>query len=562
MPQAPTRGSPSQPTARSDRASGDSRGRRPGLLAKPIESSLVIYCIRVVSTVPDSLARAGHPAPGKLPDLRSEPCAALRRRAAPIELPRVVMRGALAVALSGLLLALLLGLWRARDDMRHELDGAVRLADAMALLAERTGGAPRSRDELLAALQALQAGGGLRHLHLQLRDTEGRALLQSAVEPEPHAALAWLLALNRRVFPPPAPEAVSWPLARPGGEVWQLQLQASPEAEQREALERLIELLGLLAVGSVVMLAVMYWNVRRSFKPLRPLLGAIARIERQELAPLRDLPAMPIGELDAIARALRHLAGALGEAEDARRHLSGQLLTLQEDERSRLARELHDELGQHLTALRVDAAWLQRRLAGQAELATVAAGMGAQCERVQHEVRALLTRLRPLDALDAAHSTQGHQGGESVARLQALLQTLVHAWTKSPGQATRYALVFDDDGIEADATLPRALVLAVYRISQEALTNVARHAHASEARLQVCVRRVGDGGELQWTVQDDGRGLDDAAAWQRGNGLAGLKERIWAAGGDLEWGAADAWPERATPGLRLHARLPFAVVAG
>ena len=534
---------------------------------------LVVRCILVVSTIPDSPASAAPSLSGKLPDLRGGPDGE-RRGAAPIELPRVVMRGALAVAAGALLLALLLGLWRAREDMRHELGAALRLADAMALLAERTAAASHPREELLAALQALQADGGLRHLHLQLRDAGGRALLADPSEPEPGAPMSWLVALSRSVFPPPARAAVSWPLLRPGGEVWQLQLQASPEAEQREALGELLELLGLLALGSAAMLAVMHWHVRRAFKPLRALLGAIECAERRDLAPLRDLPAMPIGELDAIARALRHLAGALEQAEAARRHLSGQLLTLQEDERSRLARELHDEFGQHLTALRVDAAWLQRRLAGQAELAAVAAGMGAQCEHVQQGVRDLLTRLRPLGAAEGVADVRRMQVDhavchddrdaepprESVARLQSLLETLVRAWQQSPGQSTRYALRFQVEGMGAEAGLPRALVLAVYRISQEALTNVARHASAGHALLEVHVRAsgpAGEPGELQWSVQDDGRGLGGATAWQRGNGLAGLKERVWAVGGELEWGDAIAWPAQEGPGLHLHARMPL-----
>ena len=508
----------------------------------------------------DLTGRADAREPGILPDAgpwatpgRSGIFPDLREGPAPIELPRVVMRGALAVALGGLVLALVLGLWRARGDMRDELDGAVAMARAMALLAEQGSVAP-PRDTLLDALQAIRADGGLRHLRLQLLDAGGRPLLDEADDPPAPAPLAWLIALNRLVFTPPPPQVVSWPLPRPDGEVWTLQLQASPSSEQREALETLLELLGLLAVASGVMLAVMAWRVRRSFRPLRPLLDAIARVERQELSPLKSLPAMPIGELEAIAGALRHLAAALEQAEGARRALSRQVLTLQEEERGRLARELHDELGQHLTALRVDAAWLQRRLADAGpEIASVAAGMGAQCERLQQEVRALLTRLRPpghATALDEA-------GGETVERLQALLANLVQAWAHSPGSRTRFLLDFAHDGIDAAQRLPGELVLTVYRISQEALTNVARHAEAGAAGLTVRIEAGPGGGVLHWRVEDDGRGLDHPAAWRRGNGLAGVKERIWAAGGDLDWGPADAAAAR--PGLRLQARLAFAI---
>jgi two-component system sensor histidine kinase UhpB len=87
--------------------------------------------------------------------------------------------------------------------------------------------------------------------------------------------------------------------------------------------------------------------------------------------------------------------------------------------------------------------------------------------------------------------------------------------------------------------LPRELALAVYRISQEALTNVARHAQATRAVLQLTLQRRADGDLLLWQVSDDGRGLGEfAIALQRGNGLAGIRQRVWALGADLECDAA------------------------
>ena len=128
---------------------------------------------------------------------------------------------------------------------------------------------------------------------------------------------------------------------------------------------------------------------------------------------------MPVRELEAVAALLRHLAGALDAAQARRRLLSQQLLSLQEDERARLARGLHDEFGQRLTALRVDAAWLSRRLAGQAEAAPVIAGMAAQCKQIQHDIRSWLTRLQPFGPAEPAPP-----GGDAGAGAQTLTQTL------------------------------------------------------------------------------------------------------------------------------------------
>jgi two-component system sensor histidine kinase UhpB len=488
-----------------------------------------------------------------------------------MDLPRAVMRGAFAVVALALLLGLVFGLWRARSDMRDELAGALQLARTSSVLAAAS---MQSDEALLAALRTASdsaeptsltpgAGDGMasRHLALRLTDGEGRVRFAPPAEPPAPAWMTALSAVNARLFPPPADRSVSISLPRPEGPPWQAQWVASHDYEQSEAFAQLLESMLLLAACSAVLLLVMRWRMQRAFRPLAPLLAAIGRVERQDLSALRALPPMPFRELEAIAGALRHLGGALGEAEAQRRQLAAQMQTLQEDERSRLARELHDELGQQLTALRVDAAWLERRLVDLPELRTVVSGMAQQCERVQAEVRSLLGRLRPLGT---AIGVEGHATAathESAERLRGLLASLVAAWEQSPGPATSFELRFDVEGLPWDVALPRELVLAVYRISQEALTNVARHAQAREAVLTVRLARAPhvEAAVLDWRVEDDGVGLDHGAAWQRGNGLAGIKERIWAAGGDL---TIESVGEGTRKGLRLHASLPVALQAG
>jgi two-component system sensor histidine kinase UhpB len=380
------------------------------------------------------------------------------------------------------------------------------------------------------------------------------------IEPEPPqqqpSVLRLLVALNEVLFAPPASRRIDVRLARPDGAAWTLQWIASHQGEQREALSQLGSDMAVFAGCAALLLAVMRWNIRRSFRALAPLLDAIGRVEQHDRAAMRQLPPMPIRELDQIAAALRHLAQSLDAEEERRRLLGAQLLTLQQDERSRIARELHDELGQQLTALRVDAAWLQRRVAGDAGLASVAGGMGLQCARLQQQLRELLTRLHPLGD---GERVQGRQV-ERVQRLRELLGSLVHGWSSAAGAATRYRLDLRMEGVDDRTLLPLDLMLTVYRISQEALTNVARHAQAADASLTLVLRRSRDGGgTLRWTVHDDGVGMEVASAWQRGNGLAGIKERVWAAGGDLQVESPTAGLRR---GVRLDAELRFETVDG
>jgi two-component system sensor histidine kinase UhpB len=266
------------------------------------------------------------------------------------------------------------------------------------------------------------------------------------------------------------------------------------------------------------------------------------------------------------------------------------MLSLQEDERARLARELHDEFGQRLTALRVDCAWLARQTAGQPALCEVVAGMAAQCGQVQHDIRSTLARLQPLSALPGLPNRAGPQRNgvsipptsESLARLVMVLRSLVDDWSRSAASETAYRLQLDAvsaDGqsspwpVDADRiALPVELVLAIYRLSQEALTNAARHAAANRVGLALTwqaaqLPRPGTddvvSAALVWSVSDDGVGLPgDGSAAQRGNGLAGMRERAWAMGGELMMGMAPAAQRRSGhPGHCLTARFQVTAVA-
>jgi two-component system sensor histidine kinase UhpB len=454
----------------------------------------------------------------------------------PLDLPRLVMRRAAWVALGAWLLVLALGLQRAGVDMEQEVAAAQTMAMLVASLAQPS---ERSDAQRLAELQRIVRGAPTRHLSLSVRDAEDRVVFTSGDDEPLTAPLSWLVALHRALLPAHEPAPVSWPLLRSAGPPWTVRIVVSHDSERAEAVANLAAVLGMAALGSVALLLAMAWNVRRSFTPMHALLQAIAALREGNAQALRALPTMPNRELQAIAAALRELADALDSAEAHRRALSQQVVTLQDDERQRIARELHDEFGQRLTALRADAAWLSRRLAGDATASRVVQAMAAQCEALQSEIRTLLRRLQP--AADEA------SGASHLLRLQRQLEGLVQAWVASPGPAVRFelalaardssgrALPWPDPESARALALPRELAQALYRISQEALTNVARHAQASQAVLQLTLQRRADGDVLHWQVRDDGRGLGDwVGAVQRGNGLAGLRQRVWALGADLE----------------------------
>jgi two-component system sensor histidine kinase UhpB len=477
--------------------------------------------------------------------------------ALPLELPRLVMRRAMGVALLAWLVVLALGLSRAGADMDEEVAAARTMAAVSAALAQASAwDDQRAIDEL----KRLERAAPLRHLSLSIRDGQG-AVVVAPIEPSPPLPpMSWLVALHRALLPAATPTSVAWAMPRGDGRVWQVTLATTRESERIEAIENLAGVLAIVAFGGIAMLAAMALNVRRAFQPMRGLLEAIASLRRGDPSALRRLPPMPIGELHAIRGALLELGAALQAAENERQLLSQKVLTLQEDERRRIARELHDEFGQQLTALRADVAWLQRQPLPDPRAAGVVAGMATACASLHDETRQLLSSLQPLGAVD-------QHAPSHLLKLQGLLERLVAGWGVGAGRTARVDLQLRSRGQDGaacpwpDATeaasvaIPQALVLTLYRISQEALTNVARHAQATRSTLQLTWIRSADRVELEWQVSDDGVGLDSPeAARQRGNGLAGMRERVWAFGGDLS--VAPGLPVSAVSGVSSAPSVP------
>jgi len=436
-----------------------------------------------------------------------------------------------AVSVVILLAALALALWRAQYDVQREERGALEIVRLFEHLYAIENGPADAIESHVEALRRINAAGDLRHIQLDLRDEAG-ATRVAPRGTQPESALERLFAsiapgMRSVQVDPSGP----WTLQRDDDARFAATLSLDPSSEQREALDNLVGmLLVLLGYGAALLLAV-YWALRRTLAPLQPIQQAILRYERDDFA--YRLPALPFAELDRIGRALNHLASTLAGAREARRVVSLKLVSSQEEERARIARELHDEFGQTLTAMRADVAWLSHHTSALPELREVVGGLGRHCERFHGQVRDLLRQLRP----------QGD--GMSGVPLKTLLDDLVQSWRERPGRHAQYALRYE----LGDRVLPDELAMALYRLTQEALTNATRHADATRVDVRVGARANGD---IEWSVEDDGVGLDSVErAPHRGNGLAGMRERVWAHGGEIEIGPVARYDARA--GLRITA---------
>jgi signal transduction histidine kinase len=237
----------------------------------------------------------------------------------------------------------------------------------------------------------------------------------------------------------------------------------------------------------------------------RPKGSRPARAAKEDQARRPRVPAAGVVGQDVAAERLR---ASLQELQS----LSQRVLIVREEERARMAREVHDEIGQALTALRMDVAWLQRRLGSQAALSEKLAAMSSLVDTTIDAVQRIATELRPavLDELG----------------LEAAAEWYVREFQKRTGLACRF-----DSALE-EASVDRERSTAVFRILQEALTNVARHSEARHAE----VRLVGEGDRLVLEVRDDGRGISpDRVHDSRSLGIAGMRERARAVGGEIEF---------------------------
>ena len=334
----------------------------------------------------------------------------------------------------------------------------------------------------------------------------------AGVRPAP----AWFVALVH-----PEKTTVSVPISIKG-KADSLLITSHPNDEMAEIWDGIITQLQIGTVIAVVLFLITSRVVSRALAPIQALSDAMIKIE----AGGYETRVKPDGppELVAICEKLNHLAASLGNAVDDKRRLAERVVSLQDVERKEIARELHDEFGPYLFALRAHASALTRIADAKTPTVDIVRKHGSaileQVNALQQSNRRVLEKLRP--------------AGLTELGLREALGALLRLWGEShPDVAIETAISpsLGDAGETADLT--------IYRTIQEALTNVFRHAGAT--RVNVSVEPVasgpsGRGGALV-RVRDNGGGL--RPDHKLGFGLTGMRERILALGGSLTIASGD-----------------------
>jgi signal transduction histidine kinase len=229
--------------------------------------------------------------------------------------------------------------------------------------------------------------------------------------------------------------------------------------------------------------------------------------------------------------ALRESGQAYRALTDELRRLADRQEAVREDERARIARELHDEFGQALTALNMDLHWLSGRVRdGKAEVRSRIEAMAQLVGNTAETLHRICADLRPTILDDFG--------------LIAALEWESREFYRRTGIRCRVRLPR-----RSRCPLPKEQATAVFRIFQESLTNVARHAHASEAHATLTIRN----GLLTMSVSDNGKGISSRAISDANSlGLIGMRERALAWGGQLDLSGSRA------KGTTVTLRMPVA----
>ncbi|MBV8922187.1 histidine kinase [Bradyrhizobium sp.] len=360
--------------------------------------------------------------------------------------------------------------------------------------------------------------GELRHVSItRIRGGAGRAPPLS-----PHQDTAadaptvpgWFVTLIH-----PEQTTVDLPVLVNGRSLGTLAITSHPTDEIAEIWDGIVTQLEVGSAIAIILFVITMTVLNRALAPIQSLAGAMKNIAAGDYE-TRVTPRGP-PEFAAICSQLNDLVATLGQSLRDKQQLAEKIVSLQDAERKDVARELHDEFGPHLFALRAHASALAQAATADApdirSLRKHGDSILAQINTLQHVNRRVLDRLRPV--------------GLSELGLTDALGALMRLWREANPGVTIETSISPELGRPGDTA-----ELTIYRIVQEALTNVFRHSGAThvEIAIEPAAPPKGlpaAGAATLLRVRDNGAGLP--AAHRSGFGLMGMRERVLALGGTL-----------------------------
>ncbi len=418
----------------------------------------------------------------------------------------------LRILISSLCILLLGGsivIWQARNAVDKEVDSSINLAVQLIKFGfSLTSQKPHTETDWLPQFNALKE---TRHLSIQLEAPSGEIIsVAPKNQPANHQKKPpqWFINLVEGQHP-----KAEHPITTLAGKQLMLIIQANPLDEITEVWEESVGFFSTLLLLTLFTFLAVNLAFNKALKSIAVIVNALKIIETGQYQ--QKLPDFSIQEYDSIAKAINHMTGELNASQQESRALTQHSLAIQEDERQRLSQELHDELGQSLTAIKVMAVTAAHK---KADIKQSTDAIISVCDHLMTVVRSMMHQLHPLVLTELG--------------LKATMEDLLSHWSiRNP------ALKFSIDCPDEVDTLEHKITIQVYRIVQECLTNIVRHAQATQASIKLEIEHHSNTERtLLLRVTDDGQGCvlnQPKRTIKTGFGLLGMRERINSLGGEL-----------------------------
>ncbi len=305
------------------------------------------------------------------------------------------------------------------------------------------------------------------------------------------------------------------------------------DMELARAWDSITGLLGLSAITVVTVCLLVYFTIYRALRPVQVIVSGLAKMHDRD-STLR-LPTFKLLEWQRIGSAINEFSATQNQLLAERKKLVLKLMTLQEEERRYLARELHDELGQCLAAINAFAAAIaQTAKLDCPQLVQEAESISRINQHIMDTVRSMLVRLRPTELDELG--------------LEGCLKAMIMKWNRQSSGKIHYQLNINGNCQSLKEPLP----ITLFRIVQEGLTNIAKHSTATDASVTLeVVKHI-----VVLTIADNGNLVNLPFAENQGIGLLGIRERASGLGGHLKLEVGQSG------GLIVRVELPFQGYSG
>jgi two-component system, NarL family, sensor histidine kinase UhpB len=407
-------------------------------------------------------------------------------------------------------------LWHAKNAINEEIGSSVNLTAHIIAC-----GLSQKTPKDAAWLNCFSSLKETRHLTIELIKPSGEVLKigrkdnQITIDkPPPH----WFVDLIGK-----AQATTEEQLTTSLGEQFSLRIQANPLDEIKEIWEESLGFFGAILLLTQLTFLSVYLALNKSIKSINSIVNALQAIETGSYQ--QKLPEFTTSEYNSIAKAINHMTAELNNAQQENRALTQHSLEILETERKQLAQELHDELGQSLTAIKMMALTANRK---ESEIKPMTEAIAELCDKLVNVVRTLMYQLHPLVLTELG--------------LKAALEDLVTHWSgKCPG------LKLNLDCPDEVDQIGQKITIQIFRVIQECMTNIVRHAEASKASIALEIDSTPN--RLRINVKDNGTGCS-AEQFKKGFGILGMKERIQSLDGNF---CIQAQPDG---GMKISADIP------